>query len=166
MKKVWKLIAFIISRRAVANWLIRKAQKRPYKHIGQYMYRWWLIPKKYKVFNRTFTLPFAIRIHWIRRHDLDQNLHDHPFDFRAFVIKNYYVEEDIYGNFITRNVGDTYFRRAEEFHRIDSISHKGTWSLFILYKRRNEWGFMINNSDGYPRKIGRKLYESENQRGA
>lgn len=155
-EKIWKLIAKLCSRPAVAIWLINRAKKRPYKHLGGYMSRYWIAPE-------VWNLPFAIRIHKIQRADADPYLHDHPWDWRTIILFGSYVEEDVFGNKVTRSAGDTKGSNAETFHRVDSVSPGGVWTMFITGRRRNNWGFMIPKN-GVPRKILHSSFNSTNGR--
>lgn len=112
MNILWKLAAKILSRPAVANWLIERAKKTPYSHIYKdaekkssyaetpdvYMERYWVFNpyqrgehgqerSKYSWF------PWNIRIHWIRRPDQDKHMHDHPWNARTIILRGGYVEE-------------------------------------------------------------------------
>jgi hypothetical protein len=153
-ERLWSLIAWMVTRPAIRAWLIRQAQKRPYLHIGDYMHRWWLVPP-------SRFLPFAIRIHHIKREDADPFLHDHPFDWRTIILDGWYREENVFGVFKTRCEGDTRAASAETLHRIDEVSEGGVWTLFIIGRRRNEWGFMVGDPS---RKVHWRQYESPNQR--
>jgi hypothetical protein len=151
----WRVIADLVTGDRLRPWLIRQAQKRPYFHIGEYMHRWWLVPP-------TWRLPFCIRIHHILRADADPYLHDHPFDWRTIILDGWYREEDVFGTMRLRLAGDTRAASAETLHRIDEVSEGGVWTMFIIGKRRNEWGFMVGNPS---RKIHWREYVSPNDRG-
>lgn len=112
-----KWLAKILAKPAVTDFLVRQAKKRPYVHIpaltGEYMERYWLVPEKP-------WLPFAIRIHIIKRPDSDRHLHDHPFDFRTFVLDGMYIEERADGK-AYRKETDTYKLDATTPHRIRAV---------------------------------------------
>lgn len=154
---LWTIIARIASRPRISAWLIRQAQKRPYIHIGDYMHRWWLVPERR-------WLPLAIRVHHIRLPDADPYLHDHPYNWRTIVLRGWYVEEDVFGQWHVRLECGTRAASAETLHRINNVSSGGVWTLFILLgKRRNRWGFMVGNP---ARKIHWEDYQSTNNREA
>lgn len=155
MESIWKIIARICARPAVASLLIAMAQRRPYLHIGEYMHRWWIIPFSWR-------LPISIRIHHILREDADPYLHDHPWNWRTIVLRGWYIEEDVFGMTRVRRRGDTRGATAETLHRISQVSHGGVWTLFIMRRRRNRWGFMVGSP---ARKIYYRDYVSPNQRG-
>jgi len=159
-----KLIAKLIARPAVANWLIRRAQRTPYFHIASeggdevYMYRWWLFnayPHGNDGAGRRYGdwLP-SFRIHRIMREDRDRHMHDHPWNARTFILRGWYNEErqfdppwmfhDDARNTIHRKAGDTAQLHFGEFHRIKEVSEGGAWTLFITWKKRGTWGFRVN----------------------
>ena len=40
--------------------------------------------------------------------------------------------------------GDTYRSPARRFHRIAIVTGAGAWSLFIMGRRVNDWGFLVD----------------------
>ena len=168
-------IARFLSIPVVADTLLKVAKLNPYIHIpsadtkdvkeGAYMERYWLVPESWK-------LPFAIRVHIIKRPDTDRHLHDHPFDFRTFVLDGSYWEEQFSCPGLTHaqpHIGihqtswwfrgegttsklqavskiDCFGRKASTgFHRIAEIDpgrHGGVLTLFVYGKRKQPWGFM------------------------
>lgn len=159
---IWKLIAKFVTKPAVRSWLVDRALNRPYKHLGKYMLRYWLIDRKYKPFGiQIINNLFCVRIHYINREDVDPVLHDHPGDWRTIILAGWYIEEDSFGNKAMRKVGDTVGKSAFEPHRIDSVSAGGVVTLFIMWRRINRWGFYVGSP---PRKIYYKDYQSQNGR--
>lgn len=148
--------------------LVEYAKKRPFTHIGRapddiYMKRYWL-------FNQRWRIPFlpAIRIHHIMQADEERELHDHPFDFRSFLLAGNYTEVDLMGNYNCLDQGDTYHSRAERFHRITSVSRGGVHTLVICGRKRNVWGFLVYRTAmdvmdmdlAAPKKIHHKLHDT------
>jgi hypothetical protein len=120
------------------------------------MDRWWLIP-------REWNCPICARIHHIKRPDADRDLHDHPAGYRTFLLKGWYIEENILGQIAVIAAGETTSGSAERFHRIVDVSHGGVWSLFILGKNNPEpWGFLSSKNGESPRKIPWHDYDSSN----
>lgn len=163
---LWNFIArFIGTRPALVDCIITSAQKTLYSHLyksdnGVYMSRWWLMPRwllgrdeKDQLYPFSW-LPIIARVHHIQQPDDERDLHDHPADYRSIILRGYYVEEDIYGQRYLRQQGETVSNRAENFHTIVEISEGGVWTLFMLRKKRNEWGFLV---DG--RKVPWRKYE-------
>ncbi len=156
----WSYLANILSRTDIGGWIIENAKLLPTKHIGQYMYRYLLCDNKDSS---------SARINHIMRADLDPFLHDHPFDWRTIILKGWYVEEDVFGNFHRRDAGYTAENKAETFYRIHEVSPGGVWTLFITGPRymrgveRNHWGFITDGRA--PRKVPHEVYHSVNGRG-
>ena len=98
---LWRLLAKLLARPAVAARLIARAKRTPYLHImsadGQtrYMGRWWL----FNPYSRTthkperWWCPWSFRIHHIMRPDEDRDLHDHPWNARTIILRGSYVEQ-------------------------------------------------------------------------
>lgn len=152
----WSRIAQIIANRPwLINLLITWAQRSPYYHIVDsdettYMRRWWLMPRwmltpdeRGNLMPRAW-MPFSIRIHHIMRPDHDRHLHDHPFNYRTIILRGWYEEEDIFGKLHLRLPGDTVKATANTFHRINKVGKAGVWTLFIMGRRRNGWGFLVD----------------------
>lgn len=107
MNILWKIAAFVLSRKSVSDRIIRRAQRTPYYPITRaenpdeiYLDRWWLFNAYGKpggVAGETEAprwpwLP-SIRVHHIRRPDDDNHLHDHPWHARTIVLQGWYREE-------------------------------------------------------------------------
>lgn len=159
----WKLIAKIVSRPAVANWLIKRAMKTPYTHIihdgSIYMERYWLFnsysrgPDKQERSKYPW-FPWNIRIHWIKRPDNADHLHDHPWNARTIILRGGYAERregpssfmfkepPLYS--ITRRRGDTAKINFGEYHEIHRVLPGGAWTLFISGPYRGRWGFLVD----------------------
>lgn len=188
MKLLWKPIAWLVSKPAVANWLIERAMKTPYSHIyansdGRntydktpvvYMERYWLFnPYKRSAQgqerSRFNWFPWNIRIHHICRHDIDPDMHDHPWNARTIILRGWYIEErlveasirqklDLQTRMIdmgpdwgvvqlfNRSAGDTARLNFGEYHRIRSVSEGGVWTVFITGKYQGTWGFLVNGA--------------------
>jgi hypothetical protein len=98
---IWRLIAKLLARPAIADWLIARAQRTPYLHImsadgtEMYMGRWWL----FNPYSRTthkpalWWCPWSFRIHHIMRPDEDRDLHDHPWNARTIILRGWYAEQ-------------------------------------------------------------------------
>ena len=169
---VWRALAHMLARWFwLQNLIIGSAMKRPYYHLPGYMDRWWLLPgaaadskeSRYRPPWWLRKLPISIRLHHIKRPDGDRNLHDHPCDFRSIILAGYYVEtrEDNY--FRTnhwRHAGETYFSKAEQYHSIIGMPSEGVWTLWIMYPKKQSWGFLV---DGKKIPWREYLKEQENE---
>lgn len=174
----WKLIAWIVSRTPVADWIIRRAQRTPYYPITSrdgselYMDRWWLFNPYGKGPNNE-TLPArwnwlpSIRVHHILRSDDDEHLHDHPWDARTIVMRGWYIEERPYGMTpygpgtyaIARIRGYTGAVKFNQFHRIAEVSPGGVYTLWFTWKYQGTWGFDVEG-----KKVPYKVYLAERPR--
>jgi hypothetical protein len=154
----WRILAKIISHPRIVDWLIRYGQKTPYTHILSsdrqevYMGRFWLF-NPYTTHKKCKYWPFSIsiRLHYIRRPDMDRHLHDHPWNARTIILRGGYTERRAinlswpYANkFNHYSPGDTAKLKFGEYHRITEIAEGGVWTLFISGKFRGPWGFMVN----------------------
>lgn len=102
---------------------------------------------------------FSVRLHkWLGNDDL-RNLHDHPWDYWAMVIKGCYVEK------LDPSQGEGHFywmlpwkpvrRKAERRHAVELVSWP-TWSILVTGPERREWGFWVN---GVFRKRNKYFFE-------
>lgn len=162
---MYKMLARLLSRPSVANWIIKKfaREENTYYHLvnpadpeDRYMGRWWVL-------KRRPWMNFCIRLHHINRKDLDENMHSHPFHYRTFILKGMYVEErpdpaieeffDEDDNFsayskamrerFMRCAGDTVENHHGSFHRIEWVPPEGVWTLFVMWGgEKGDWGFM------------------------
>lgn len=99
---LWHLLAKLLSRPAIAYWLIERAKKTPWYPVEGIMDRFWLFnpyseylgPEGEEVKNNKFLswLP-SIRIHHIIGPDLDPDMHDHPWDCRTIILRGWYVDK-------------------------------------------------------------------------
>jgi hypothetical protein len=173
---LWQELASILCWPSIANWLIRRAKRTPYRHLldpdgSVYMERYWLFnaypnPNKdvYSYSNapkRYWSWLPSIRLHWIAREDRDRHMHDHPWDARTIVLKGWYIEERLEHRAVTylrairhhRLTGSTARLNLEMFHRIATVSPGGVWTLFITWKKYDDWGFLVDGQ-----KIGYREY--------
>lgn len=150
-----ELIAKLIAKPAVADWLIKRAMRTPDEHLDGYMNRYWLFNRYNRETHapRFPWIPFSIRVHHILREDLDENHHDHPWNARTIILRGAYLERrrvDGYsyldGNERTflRGPGDTATLEFGEFHNIDAVTPGGVWTLFIMGRYRGRWGFLVD----------------------
>lgn len=156
---IWSLIARICAIPHVADWLIARAQRTPYWNVmspdGQtvYMRRWWLFNRYDESKYWKWTWLPSIRVHHICVEDQDLHLHDHPWNARTIILKGCYIEEvpDSEPGFEGLTVfsdshqpGYTGRLLYGQFHRIASISRGGAWTLFLTWKYRGTWGFLVD----------------------
>jgi hypothetical protein len=142
-ERLWQMLAWIVSRPVIANWLIWRAASTPYVHLNNYMNRYWLFNGYDRPRYREW-LP-SIRIHHILREDRAEHLHDHPWDARTIILRGWYGEQRENG-FHGRVEGDTAAVRFGEYHQIHVVSPGGVFTMFITWKYVGTWGFKV---DGY-----------------
>jgi hypothetical protein len=192
---ILKTIAKILARPRIATWIIKHGQRTPYFHLDGYMDRWWLMPRflltrdaRGNLFPRKW-LPFSIRLHHIKREDDGRVMHDHPANFRTFILSGWYIEQrvtNINCNHVGKSLlvisdldyagcteclsnhfrehGDTATLRSEQYHRISYVSYGGVWTIFIMGRRRQEWGFWVRDENNFNgRKIPWREYEDLNK---
>lgn len=149
---LWRIIARIVSRPAVADYIIRRAQRTPYFHLEGYMERWWLFngtPPLSGGKGRRFEWLPSIRVHHILRADHDRHPHNHPWNARTIILRGFYLEKRDDGTHL-RMRGDTATLKANDFHRILSVPADGVWTLFISWRWRHVWGFRQDDGSVTP----------------
>jgi hypothetical protein len=146
-------LAKLVARPRVTDWLIRRALRTPYTHIGatdgqgDYMRRYWLFnPYPPASSGKSNWFPISIRLHHIRRPDQDRHLHDHPWNARTFILRGGYVEVREDGEKHYRWAGSTTALRFGEYHRIVQVSSGGAWTLFVTGKYQGTWGFLVDGA--------------------
>lgn len=167
---LWAPVAWLASRPAVTDWLVRRAKRTPYSPIISrdgstlYMDRWWLFnpypaPGQYRRKGWRDWLP-SIRVHHIVRPDDDGAMHDHPWNARTIVLRGWYEEErpasgDDYGDAMgahydewrhihLRKTGYTGRVLFNSYHRISEVSPGGVYTLWFTWRYRGTWGFLVN----------------------
>lgn len=128
---------------SLADRIIARAMKTPYRHLPGYMERYWLLP-----YNR---LGVAVRVHHILRSDDDRYLHDHPWPYITILLRGGYTEvQPIFRDRMFKGLthtwrpeGSVLFRRATSWHRLVVPEGKTTWTLFITGPKVQSWGFLI-----------------------
>lgn len=147
-------LAKLLARPAVVDWLIARALRTPYSDIvvegKTYMRRFWLFnpyTDEGRIRRWSKYLP-SIRLHHIVLADPDRHMHDHPWDARTFILRGGYHEirhhEGIGAVSHGRGAGDTVALLFGEYHRITRVSPGGTWTLFVTYRYRGTWGFLVD----------------------
>ena len=115
-----------------------------------YLIRWYIFLKDRKNF------PFNITLHKVLVSD-EPTLHDHPWNWGAFIIKGGYWEhipvynettgEVVGSTRVWRGPGSIRFRKADDLHWLELEKDENgneipCWSLFFMGKKRKEWGFV------------------------
>lgn len=137
--------------------IISYAFNRPYNIIrrrdgSKYMARWWIMPKFLLTEDENGDsypykwLPWVIRLQHIADADRERHKHDHPSSYRSIILDNWYYEEDIYGIERLYKAGFTRKANALTFHRITRVAPGGTWTIFIMSRKCNDWGFLVDST--------------------
>jgi len=177
MEILARIIARIVVKPMIRDWLIAVAQRTPDEHIMSpdrqqvYMYRYWLFNEiDRKTHKRKYWfIPFSLRIHHIVMPDLDRHLHDHPFNARTWVLRGGYEEiRPAESTLIDPNWnrdklveyqrlrGDTTTLGFEKFHKISYLYGGEAWTLFAFGRYIGPWGFLVAG-----RKLTRREYECQ-----
>lgn len=145
------MLAKLLARPAVADWLIRRAMRTPYTElhvVGDKVYpaphNWPTAPNGYTYMRRFWLFRLGllqIRLHHILAEDPGRGHHDHPWPFRSVILRGWYLEQREGGRHMRREAGDTYRMKRGEFHRIVQVADGGAWTLFITWGARHGWGF-------------------------
>jgi hypothetical protein len=95
---------------------------------------------------RLLSLPwFSIYIHGIYKEDLDEHLHDHPWNIWTIVLSGGYIEQvkNLDGTYSTirRKRFHTGYRKADQFHKILTLLRPKTYTLAIVGRRDHDWGY-------------------------
>lgn len=158
---LWRAIAFVVSRKPVADYLIERSKKTPYFHLEGYMNRWWLFNPYSSDTNNESTERYkrkwpawvpSIRVHHILREDIGRHLHDHPWNARTIILKGWYTERRlIEGKWGDKHIvesnrinGQTARILFGQYHSIDEVSPGGVYTLFFTWKYGGTWGFLVD----------------------
>lgn len=150
---IWRITAWLVSRKPIANLIISYAIGEPYFHLKDektgsvYMFRYWLFnphPKLNGGKGRRWVKLPSIRAHKIMRRDLERDDHSHPWPARTIILDGWYSEKRGERQFF-RMRGDTATLSTDDFHRITEVSHGGVWTLFIMWDWEKDWGFKTPN---------------------
>lgn len=176
-----KLIGWLASRECIMQWLFSMAAE--YGHLYNteeevYMGRWSLV-KTGSLASSVLSFITGgmydhVRIHWIREPDHDRELHDHPFNYRTFVMDGWYTERFIPGDGGTlingaalrgwqgsgkrlpphaltgldqvrlMSKGKSAACPLGQFHRVANVSDGGVWTLFFMGADHGKWGFLVD----------------------
>ena len=99
-----------------------------------YLERYYLFLKDRKSF------PFNIFLHKFLKSDPD-DLHDHPWSYRTFILAGGYWEHTEDGKF-WKGPFTYMYRPATSYHRIELDKNKPPcWTLFMPGKKVRDWGF-------------------------
>jgi len=94
---------------------------------------------------------FNIYIHEIFKADEDLHLHDHPWNYRSYIIKGsfeeLYTNSEYYRNVIQAQSvrsGMIVKRLATTFHKVEKIHSSKIVTLFITGRKFRDWGYLVD----------------------
>jgi len=112
---------------------------------------------------RLFSLPwFSVNIHGIYKHDMDDHLHNHPWNIWTMVLSGgyaeiYWDEKQKVKRYNLRTPLNMSYRGADKFHKIGKILKSPTYTLAIVGKRKKrEWGYLMDDGTTTDHKTYRK----------
>ena len=127
----------------IASWLEKRGRyKIVYRDHGMqqlpYLKRYYLLRTRW----------LGIFIHQFFDSDEEIGPHCHPWNNMSFVRRTGFYEHLPDGQRVWRSPGFWCFRMAEQFHRIElAPGTKGNvWTIFVRFKRRRRWGFLLNHN--------------------
>jgi hypothetical protein len=91
-----------------------------------------------------------IYLHEIHRADADHELHDHPWQFAAYILHGGYVEQrwqDGARVEVQRHLRTSYTMDEHTFHRIDRLLTTTCWTLVVTGPRVKSWSFWDPEKD-------------------
>lgn len=134
----------------------------PYFDLPGYMERWWVVgrlnaqrqndndyfdsAKAKGGLYEWITDRIAVRLHHILRGDNDRHMHNHPYWSVSLVLRGGYFEwtPSASGERCKwRGPGAIVFRRASALHRLELPPLSTTWTIFILGRKSQNWGFLV-----------------------
>ena len=91
---------------------------------------------------------FGVYLHNMRRSDYDRALHNHPWPFVSVVLRGGYLEhhDQTVGGYKTaewHKPGSVLVRPAEWRHRFEIEPGIRAWTLVIVGRRKQRWGFFL-----------------------
>lgn len=121
-------------------------------YLSRYKLHGWMPDNQVEV-------PSSVYLHNIHRHDLDEALHSHPWEWsQATALWGGYEEErgllKADGSLLRlRNrelfAGRSLLMNADDLHRIKSVQ-PDTWTIFMVGSKRSSWGFYVEGRGMVP----------------
>lgn len=135
--------------RKLPTWIITVAEDDPYL-ARHYVFKKDWIPERLR--NGLLRSIPSVFVHEFQRGDSDREYHSHPWKFAfSIILAGGYVEERVatHSDGTLHVVSKTYrpgmfnIIRADDFHRVELLDGKTTWTLFIAGERTGDlWGFL------------------------
>lgn len=101
--------------------------------------RWRILSTKY----------LSIYIHEIFKADEDVHMHDHPWNYKSYVLSGIFLEESFdtsqkYSKFRVLEKHHSVERTASVFHTIKNIFTDKVVTLFVTGKKYKDWGYLVD----------------------
>lgn len=134
---------------SLADRVIQRALRTPYRHLAGYMNRYWFL----RLGHRPGSVHplIAARVHHILRSDAGEDFHDHPWPYLTIILRGGYCEVrpvlDASGRVIEERrrwygPGSVLLRRAGTWHRLELQPGRTAWTLFCTGPKVQGWGFL------------------------
>lgn len=152
MKFLAKIFATLYRFKRIEAWLKRDYDCTLYNSERVYMYRFNVVRANSigSLLLRAVTLGkyTECRLHGIMLADGDRELHNHPFHYRTFILRGWYVEQrpDPKGRVfpVAHTEGES--ATGQGYHRICTVPKEGVWTLFFVSRKNGnrDWGFLVD----------------------
>lgn len=100
--------------------------------------------RRYKIMETPW---FALYIHQICQSDMDQDPHDHPWDFESLILKGAYTEVYLDPECPEESISCSYYRgdvvkhKSTDAHKITLLTDE-VWTLVYTTGNRRDWGYL------------------------
>jgi hypothetical protein len=94
---------------------------------------------------------FQVLLHKIFKPDPDNDMHNHPWSFKSFILKGGYIEQtplwtdegvEPKAKFTWKGALSWAGQNEFSFHRIATLPAGPTWTLVFTSGKRKSWGFL------------------------
>lgn len=110
----------------------------PYREIG-----WKDINETFYRFTLLKTPWFTVYLHRLICETIPPHCHDHPWNFRAFILYGGYWEQSE-GSTVWRSPFSYLYRPAVFAHKVWTKA-SGAWSVIVVGKKYRDWNHDINH---------------------
>jgi len=86
---------------------------------------------------------FSVYIHGIYKEDQDDHLHNHPWKIATLILKGCYIEQ-LETKIRKRFPGHFGYLNLNKFHKIQSIVRGPVYTLAIVSKPLQSWGYLVD----------------------
>jgi hypothetical protein len=146
-------LCYWLSMRLIAR---REPDQIIYRNTGRYLVRWWVLGRTWD-HNKQNYVPrrvfgYTWYLHCFVQSDDDRAMHDHPWRWWSFVLRNSYYEyrgDPSFANCRLWHQGDFRSGQATDIHRIELMRNARqeeipVWTWFFIGPWERDWGFWCN----------------------